>query len=148
MPIPALNTDGFLPEGVHDCTLAEIRERFGQFQTSDVRCRLFERLEAFVRQAKVTSLVVAVIVDGSFVTAKDSPNDVDVIVVLRADHDYSASLRPFEYNVVVRPQIRRFSRIDAIVCRMLNEELDEHMQFFAQVRERDDISKGMLRIWL
>lgn len=45
MPIPALNRDGVLPEGVFDCTLEEVRERFGAFSGSDCRVRLFARLE-------------------------------------------------------------------------------------------------------
>src|SRR5436190_1641426 len=107
MPIPELTAAGYLPEGVHDCTLAEIRERFGQFQRTDLRPRLFASLEQFVRDARASGLVVAVIVDGNFVTSKDDPNDIDVIVVLRPDHDFGAILRPMEYNVVVQPQIRR-----------------------------------------
>jgi hypothetical protein len=96
MPIPALNDDGFLPEGVHDCTLAEVQARFGQFQRTDRRCHLFERLEVFLSHAKATGLVTAVILDGSFVTDKDAPSDIDLILVLRPDHDFAASLRPFE----------------------------------------------------
>src|SRR6476660_8069089 len=98
MPIPALTADGLLPESIHDCTLDELRERFGQFQRTDARCRLFDRLEAFTREAKATGFVRAVIIDGSFVTSIDIPNDVDNILVLRADHDFAADLRPFAYN--------------------------------------------------
>src|SRR5205085_11246191 len=100
MPISAFTIDGFLPEGVHDCSLAELHERFGQFQTTDARCRLFDRLGEYVKQATATGLVRAIIVDGSFVTATDGPNDIDLIVILRPGHDFSADLRPFEYNVV------------------------------------------------
>lgn len=148
MPIPALTADGYLPEGVHDCTLAEIRERFGQFEKSDVRCRLFDRLESFMLQAKASGQVIAVIVDGSFTTAKPAPNDVDVIVVLHPDHVYSGLLRPMEYNVVRRQQIRRLFRIDALVGRQGKEELDRHIGLFRQVRGHQEKSKGMLRVWL
>jgi hypothetical protein len=117
MPIPALTSDGFLPEGIHDCTLDELRARFGQFQRTDWRPRLFERFEAFVREARRTGFVVAIIVDGSFVTNIDAPNDIDVILVLRADHDFDAELRPFEYNIVSRPQARRVHGIDLLVAR-------------------------------
>jgi hypothetical protein len=70
MPIPALTTDGFLPEGIHDCSLAELQERFGHFQRNDVRPRLFERLSKFIQQAVATGLVTSIIVDGSFVTSR------------------------------------------------------------------------------
>jgi hypothetical protein len=45
MPIPTLNENGLLPEGIFDCTLAEIRMHFGKFQQTDQRPRLFLRLE-------------------------------------------------------------------------------------------------------
>jgi hypothetical protein len=148
MPIPALTADGLLPEGIHDCTLDELRERFGQFQRTDWRPRLFERLEAFVREAKRTGFVVAIIVDGSFVTNMDAPNDVDVILVLSADHDFDAELRPFEYNVVSRPQVRRLHGIDMLVAREGHDELTRSLRLFSRTRVSEQLLKGMLRISL
>jgi hypothetical protein len=89
MPIPVLNEDGFLPAGIHDCSLAEIRERFGQFQRTDQRCRLMDRLEAFIQECRATGFVRSMMVDGSFVTAADAPNDIDLILVLDEHHDFS-----------------------------------------------------------
>ncbi len=51
MAIPSLDSEGFLPVGVHDCTLDEIGARFGTFQRSDRRPQLFARLQAFVAEA-------------------------------------------------------------------------------------------------
>jgi hypothetical protein len=70
MPIPALNPDGLLPAGIFDCTLAELRERFGRFQGSDQRTRLFNRLEALAEAMRASDLFETLLVDGSFVTAK------------------------------------------------------------------------------
>ena len=80
MPIPELDADGFLPEGVHECTLEEIRHRFGAFRKSDRRPQLFSRLQSFLSEAVKTGLVVAVAIDGSFVTGKAEPNDIDQVV--------------------------------------------------------------------
>lgn len=148
MPIPTLTDDGLLPAGVHDCTLDEIRDRFGAFQRSDRRCRLFERLESFVRAATASGIVTAIIVDGSFVTDKDEPSDVDVIVVLRTDHDFTATLRPMEYNVVASGPIRRMYRIDALVARDGSENLQDAVDWFEQVRNRTRVRKGLLRLVL
>lgn len=38
--------------------------------------------------------------DGSFVTAKSEPNDIDLVLVLAADHDFSADLPPVHYNLL------------------------------------------------
>jgi hypothetical protein len=148
MPIPALTADGLLPEGVHDCTLEEVREQFEQFQRTDARCRLFERLEALVHEARRTGFVVAIIVDGSFVTGTETPNDVDVIIVLRTGHDMQASLRPFEYNVVSKSQIRRIYRIDALMGQEGEKVLDEQIELFSRVRGNSTRRKGILRLGL
>ncbi|HEY2411996.1 MAG TPA: hypothetical protein VGI40_07125 [Pirellulaceae bacterium] len=148
MPIPAFTADGFLPEGIHDCTLEELRDRFGQFQRTDRRPRLFERFEAFVREAKKTGFVVAIIVDGSFVTARDAPNDVDVIIVLTAEHDLGADLPPFAYNVVSKPQVRRLHRLDTLVARAGDQDLADHIEFFGRLKDTRDRRRGMLRIRL
>ena len=148
MPIPVLTADGLLPEGIHDCTLDELRERFGQFQRTDWRPRLFERLEAFVREAQRTGFVLAIIVDGSFVTDVDVPNDVDVILVLRADHDFDADLRPFAYNAVSKRHVRRIHGIDMLVGREGYQELDRHVRLFSRIKDAESRRKGMLRIRL
>lgn len=148
MPIPAFNQDGFLPEGVHDCTLAEVRERLGQFQRTDQRCRLFARLDAYLRELNTTGFAQTVILDGSFVTAEDAPNDIDLILVLPTTHDFNAPLRPFEYNVVAKREIRRRHGFDVVVVRDGSRDLDAAVEFFARVRERPDLRKGLLRISL
>jgi hypothetical protein len=128
--------------------LAEIRERFGQFQRTDRRCRLFERLETLYREMAATGLFKAMIVDGSFVTAEDEPNDIDLILVLPAVHDFAAVLRPFEYNVVSKRQIRKRFRFDAIIASEGSTELQRYLEFFSGVRHRPGITKGLLRVVL
>ena len=85
MSIPALNQDGLLPEGIHDCTLEEIKARFGSFQATDQRPRLLARLESFLAEVRAAGLVRSVLVDGSFVTSKADPHDIDLVVVVAAD---------------------------------------------------------------
>lgn len=148
MPIPASTADGLLPEGVHDCTLEELRERFGIFQGSDRRCRLFDQLSAYVSEVTLSGLIAAIIVDGSFVTDKSDPNDVDLILVLRDEHDFNANLRPFEYNVLSRRSVARRYGFDVMLAQQSKLESDENVAFFSQVLDRRDLRKGMLRITL
>ena len=65
MPIPALTPHGFLPIGIFDCTLPEIRAGFGAFQDSDQRPRLFVRLEELVAAMRSSGLFRCLLVDGS-----------------------------------------------------------------------------------
>lgn len=146
MPIPELDAAGFLPDGVYDCSLDEVRERFGMFNTTDRRPRLFEKLQALVHEVRQTNCVTQIIIDGSFVTAAINPNDIDLIFVLSSSHDFSAALRPFEYNVLSTRQVRRMYGLEVLVAPEGSAACDEYLGFFAQVRGRPDRRKGLLRL--
>jgi len=146
MPIPALNEYGLLPPGTYDCTLAEIEQHFGQFQRSDRRCILFARLARFLREVAKVEFAVAIVIDGSFVTAKDEPNDIDLVLILSERHDFAAELRPFEYNVVSKKRVLREYGFDIVIDGVGTVALTEHLEFFSRVREHADVSKGLLRV--
>ena len=85
MSIPELNFHGLLPPGIHDCTIEEVGQQFGRFQWSDCRPNLFKRLQEYVHELQQSQIAEALILDGSFVTGKPNPNDIDIILVLRDD---------------------------------------------------------------
>lgn len=76
--IPILNPD-YLPKGIHDCTLDEIAEVFGQ---GDRRRDLAGKLREFILELRRVGVSGWILVDGSFVSSKDWPGDIDVIVVI------------------------------------------------------------------
>ena len=146
MPIPELDADGLLPVGIHDCTLDEIKDRFGRFRINGHRHELYAKLESYVRELQSSGLARAVIVNGSFTTGKDDPNDVDVMTVLPEDHDMSGSLRPFQYNLLSHRRVEKRFKLDLKVARVASLEYEEFVEFFRQVRNRPDLQKGYLRI--
>ena len=148
MSIPALNQDGLLPEGIHDCTLEEIKARFGSFQATDQRQRLLARLESFLAEVRAAGLVRSVLVDGSFVTSKADPQDIDLVVVVAADHDFAADLSPAAYNSLSKRQVYRRHGFDLLVARDDSEELGRYVRFFQQIRFEPGRTKGILRLKL
>ena len=82
--------NGCLPAGVHDASMLELRERFGRFQRSDRRVQLQKKLEEYMAEARASGQVTALIVNGSFTTAKDELGDIDLVVVLRSAADFRA----------------------------------------------------------
>jgi hypothetical protein len=148
MPIPPLDEEGYLPPGVHLCTLEEVDEHFGGSQGSNRRLRLFARLKEYVRDARQTGMAVALFLDGSFVTAKPDPNDIDLGLVLKPDHEFGAQLRPFEYNVIVKLAAKRQYRFDVYSAKEATDEINERVNFFQRIRENDVRTKGILRILL
>jgi hypothetical protein len=82
MPIPPLTEHGFLPEGVHECTLSELDSRFGGGHPSRRRHELYRNLVRFLSDFQILQISTAVYINGSFITGKSDPNDIDLIVDL------------------------------------------------------------------
>lgn len=148
MPIPLLDKNGVLPAGVHECTIDEIKVQFGSFQTSDRRPQLWAKLNAFLVEAKASGLVVSVIVNGSFVTAKPDPNDIDLIVEVSAGHDFAADISAAAYNVLSKQRVRRRFGFDLLLAREGSAEARRWIRFFQQVRLAPGQTKGILRVRL
>lgn len=146
--IPAFNNYGYLPEGVYDYTMDEAEQPFGVFQSSDSRPRLWERFTEFIRQVKECGFVETVIVDGSFVTAKPAPSDIDLVLVLATSHDFSADLPPAHYSLLAQRRVQRRFGFDIIVVKDGSENLEVAIAFFHQVKQRPGVKKGILRIRL
>lgn len=80
MPVPTLVNAGLLPVGIHDATLEEIGQAFGI--QNDTRVEHFRNLKTFYKELEVFGpLIKGIFVDGSFVTSKPVPGDVDIVVV-------------------------------------------------------------------
>jgi hypothetical protein len=105
-------------------------------------------LRAFVREAQACGLIKWVLVDGSFVTAEHNPNDVDLILVVPASHDFAADLPLRQYHVVSRRSVFRHYRLEVLVAREDSEEYRRYLAFFRQIRFEPGEQKGILRLRL
>lgn len=85
MPLPPLNDAGDLPPGIHPATIGEVVERFGL--RGPQRRLVALRLERIHRLAVATGHLHRCLVFGSFVTAKETPNDVDVFLLMTNSFD-------------------------------------------------------------
>jgi hypothetical protein len=146
--IPPFNEHGWLPDGIHDCSVEELEWRFGAFQGSDRRPQLWAKFREFILEAKACGLVEALLVNGSFVTAKPDPNDIDMVVVVSATHDFAADLGPGEYNVLSKRRVNRRFGFDIVLARANTDDVTETVDFFRQVRSQPHLRKGILRIRL
>ena len=75
--IPDFRPDGYLPEGMHPASEAEVTFRFGTANRQ--RRRLVLRVRRWIELAHRIN-APRLFIDGSFVTAKAEPNDVDAVV--------------------------------------------------------------------
>ncbi len=148
VPIPQFNEHGLLPEGVHDCTMAELAARVGNFQSSDRRPQLFARLERFVAELRRGGFARELVVDGSFVTAKPAPNDIDLILVMPADWDLAADLTPDHYNLISKKRVRNRFGFDMLLVCEQSADYQRGVNFFQSLRDRSHLRKGLLRLRL
>ena len=148
MPIPECLHEGILPEEIIDCSIEEIESVFGRFQSSDCRMNLTKKLKAYVDELKKNGIGVELIIDGSYVTNKEEPGDIDLILVLSEGFDYAAAVKPFEYNLLSNRAVKRLYGFDVFTVIKGSELYKSRIDFFQQVRENPDIRKGLLRISL
>lgn len=149
--IPPLE-DGVLPEGIHDCTIDEIEDRFGRIQGTDWRCTLTRELREYLNEAWKCGFIKAVIIDGSFVTVKDRPDDIDIIVVLPPGFDIGAELLPMEYNLTNKKGMRRQFRFhfDLVAHPEGSAGYNKYVDLFCDVKAgatyTSKTRKGLLRV--
>jgi hypothetical protein len=86
--LPAFNTEGDLPPGVHRATLAEVLDRFGAGSLQ--RRAVADRVRRLYDLAASTGNLARFVVFGSFVTAKSEPNDVDIILLMEDTFDLAS----------------------------------------------------------
>jgi len=79
MPIPDWNEFGVLPEGIHDCAIEEIEQRLG---FNNHRAALVEGLGQTLAWLETMPPIQSLIVDGSFVTDKERPSDIDAVAMI------------------------------------------------------------------
>jgi len=141
--IPPFRPDGYLPEGVYVCSEAEVTFRFGS--SSRRRRRLVLRLRRWVELGRQVG-AKRLLVDGSFVTAKEEPHDIDTVILLPEDfhqqleREYAPALE-LEEMVLTRQPEEVFAAED-------EADWEEWADFFSRTREPDDRRKGLVEIRL
>ncbi|CAN5329950.1 hypothetical protein BH09PLA1_BH09PLA1_24280 [soil metagenome] len=114
--IPRLNEHGYLPPGVHRATLEEVIARFGHGnEQREAEGTSLRWLEPLARNVGATRMLI----NGSFVTSRSEPNDVDCVVLVGPDYDEStltaqkllAGVPFLEISVVVESEYRRFAEV-------------------------------------
>jgi hypothetical protein len=107
--LPPFDEFGNLPPGIHPCVMDELVSRFGS--GSPEREVATEELVEFVAWARRAG-IARVIINGSYVTKKLSPNDVDIVVLPGAD--YPRRELPCSLQVARWPFLQIFVAVDEL----------------------------------
>jgi hypothetical protein len=141
--IPDFRPDGYLPEGVFKATEAELTFRFGAANRR--RRYLITRVRHWIELARRIR-AIRLLIDGSFVTAKLEPNDVDAVILLPPDFEGQIAANvdaaiEFEEVLLTRRPEEIFAAEDEL-------DWNEWVEFFSQTREADSRRKGLVEIEL
>jgi hypothetical protein len=143
-----LTSSGFLPPGIHDMSLDEVGRSFGSFRSTDRRPSLFRKLEQFADQARTAGFVRFLIVNGSFISSKTDPGDIDLIVVIDPQILEAGELPPFQYNVLSSRRIRKAYPFDVFVVYESSAAYAQYLSLFSRIKGQPDDSKGVVRVRL
>jgi hypothetical protein len=141
MPIPELRPDGYLPAGCHSATEEEVASRFGR--GSARRRALMRRVREWLLLARAVG-ARRFVLDGSFVTEKQEPGDLDAVLWL-----------PGEFEEMYDAQVDEAVQLYEMLVEGSSGELfgvfsqsrwEEWIAFFSQTRELDGRRKGLVEI--
>ncbi len=128
---PDFRADGCLDEGIHDATWTEFADRFGYNLPRAVLLAQLLEFCQLLRAADGTEITL----DGSFVTDKPEPKDVDVCFVTRGINDAVFTVW------TKKTQKKRFPLIDI----QMDDE-GTYLEFFQTTRTGQP--KGVVRLRL
>lgn len=139
--LPPFRDDGYLPVGLYHATLESAVDRF---ETGSRRRRyLVFRLKRWVEIARAVA-APRLFIDGSFVTSKNEPDDIDAVVLLPPD------FRQLVFNgtdAAVELDHMLLNRMpEEIFAAEDDEDWNEWIEFFSQTRESDNRKKGLVEI--
>ena len=139
MPIPPLSADGRLPPGVHRATPEEVVSRFcaGSERRLGLRDPFLTLVEV-AREAKASEQII----DGSFVTSKERPGDIDAILVLP---------RGFDIRSECGKQIKELYEVHGFDVERVSEGDAELRDYLVNVffgTDRDGNHRGLVEVIL
>jgi hypothetical protein len=141
--IPPLRPDGYLPEGLYVGSEAEVTFRFGS--SNRRRRRLVLRLRRWIELGRQVG-AERLLVDGSFVTAKEEPHDIDTVILLPQDFTQQLA-REYEPALELEGMLLT-RRPEEIFAAEDETDWEEWVEFFSWTREPDGRRKGLVEIRL
>lgn len=141
--IPEFRPDGYLPVGLFLASEAELTFRFGT--SNRKRRRLVHRVRRWIELARLVQ-ATRLFIDGSFITAKAEPNDVDAVVLLPTDFETQLGA-DFEGAVELEEMLLT-RRPEEIFAAESDEDWNDWDEFFSRTREPDGRRKGLVEIEL
>lgn len=98
-----------LPPGIHVMTLGDLRGMAASTRHGPRRTALQDGLEAFTRAMLSLIQDMEIYVDGSYLTIKDDPDDIDIVVFI--DKSHINALSDADFDELQRLMSRDLARV-------------------------------------
>ena len=148
-----------LPPGMHPCTLPDVEEAMVKpFGTSQTRGRIFNGLSRYLADCQTHGISGRIWLDGSFVTGKNDPGDVDVISLVSADlirrldaADQTFALHTLKGGEATKPQydVHSFAVVSVPKSHAAYlaqaQEIAKWINFFRRTKEFVALNGGVTR---
>ena len=141
--IPPFRSDGYLPEGIYACSEAEAIFRFGS--SNRHRRRLVLRLRRWIELGRKVG-ARRLLVDGSFITSKEEPYDIDSVILLPTD--FSQQIEQEHESALELEEMLLTRRPEEIFAAEDEVDWEEWVEFFSRTRELDGRRKGLVEVML
>jgi hypothetical protein len=138
---PVFDDAGFIPP-IHVCNEADVSLWFG---FTDQRRRLIDRVRTWIRLARAVQ-ARRLLLDGSFVTGKDHPGDVDAVVLL--PDDFRKQLRAENPPAVELHKMFRTREPKELFAAEDEADWWGWFGFFSRTREATGRCKGLIEVTL
>lgn len=100
-PLPNLDERGCLPKGIYSPKLEEFKEKF--VNTSPRRQELFGKYQQFTQLCIDAKGIEKHYLDGSYVTNKENPGDIDLLIIFN-DQVYVSEISYNNYFEIIHNQ--------------------------------------------
>ena len=140
LAIPQFNEFNILPEGIHECTFADIENRF---LYNSHRVKIWKEFLDYFERIKVFDEILSLYFDGSFIGDKSKPSDLDIVVEFRSIAMWGRMRRAhphlFDGSVV-----RQVYGIDCLPCApdIMHWQLD-HRLTFQEIKAKEIARRGL-----
>jgi len=137
MPLPDMTEHGLLPAGVHDCTADEVANAFCG---NERRQEIWEGFQRFMQRVATLPHPSEILIDGSFVTDKTQPQDVDVVVDITGCNDNERA----EWFDVYRDHHAEIHQDDYVdFYPVIVGHGNDFAAFFQYIRAKDAFDRGI-----
>ena len=132
---------GYLPEGLHRAPTADVLSRFGT--STRRRRRLAVRLRRWIELSRDVG-GLRLLIDGSFVTAKGEPDDIDAVLLLPPD--FHAQVERGVPSALELEEMLLTRRPEELFAAEDETDWTEWVEFFGRTREADGRRKGLVEV--